>query len=333
MVNREKKPGLSTRAFILDKLRNEGGRFISGETLGDGLGVSRVSVWKAVKVLQEAGYPIEGDDRGYRFTGTGGEDFLYPWEFGKKERFFRHWKTTDSTMNRARELAFQGFPGGTVITAEAQTAGRGRNGRRWISKPGGLFFTLLERPALPAADYTQLTLAVHIALGRVITAVCGKRALLRWPNDIYVGDKKIAGLLTEFWGEGDRIRWMTVGVGVNLNNTPSSVGAASCLNLLGRPVSRRETLLSVLREIDEVRKSRDTPGEQQRRWNRDAWGIGRRVLVRETGGGEKKSPGGKGLITGGIFLGIDISGRSLVKTDRGLKGFAPGSVSLDFNPL
>jgi BirA family biotin operon repressor/biotin-[acetyl-CoA-carboxylase] ligase len=329
MVNKE-NPGLSTRAFILDKLRS--GDFISGETLGNGLGISRVAVWKAVRALREAGYSVQGDDRGYRLAGTGGEDFLYPWEFGKRESFFRYWKTTDSTMNRARELALRGSPGGTVITAETQTAGKGRNGRRWISKPGGLFLTLLERPSLPVAAYTRLCLAVHIALGQVITGICGRKALLKWPNDICVEDKKIAGLLTELSGEGDRILWMTVGIGINLNNTPSSAGAANCLKFLGHPVPRRETLLALLREIEGVRKSRDTPEEQRRRWNRDAWGIGRRVTVLEAGYGKTKSPGREGLITGGVFLGIDASGRSLVKTGAGLKGFLPGSVSLGFDP-
>jgi BirA family biotin operon repressor/biotin-[acetyl-CoA-carboxylase] ligase len=332
MVNGN-KTGLSTKAFILDKLRDEGRPLISGEALGGSLGISRVAVWKAVRALREAGYSLEGDDRGYRFTGTGGEDFLYPWEFGQKEGFFRHWETTDSTMNRARELACRGFPGGTVITAETQTAGKGRNGRRWVSKPGGLFFTLLERPALAAADYTQLTPAIHIALGKVIAGICGKRALLRWPNDVYVEGKKIAGFLTDLSVEGDRIRWMAIGMGVNINNASPSPGIAHCAKFLGRPVSRRETLLAILGEIENALKTQDTLEERRRWWNREAEGIGQRVLVLETECGKRETPGKERIIAEGVFQGIDCSGRGLVKTDGGIKRFSPGPVSLRLEPF
>ncbi|MDR2101248.1 MAG: biotin--[acetyl-CoA-carboxylase] ligase, partial [Treponema sp.] len=271
--------------------------------------------------------------RGYRFTETGREDFLYPWEFGKREGLFRHWETTDSTMNRARELACRGSPGGTVITAETQTRGRGRNGRRWISKPGGLFFTLLERPGIAVADYTQLTLAVHLALGKAVTAICGKKARLRWPNDIYTEDKKVAGFLTELSGEGDRIRWISLGIGININNSPASAGAANCAEFLGHPASRREALLTVLREIEEAQKNGDTPGERQRLWNRNAEGIGRRVMVLDTDWEKTKKTGRDRMITEGIFRGIDILGRCLVQTGGGLKSFYPGTVSLRFEPF
>ncbi|MDR3139097.1 MAG: biotin--[acetyl-CoA-carboxylase] ligase [Treponema sp.] len=332
MVN-EKKTGLSTKAYILDKLRNGGNSFISGETLGKGLGISRVAVWKAVKALGEAGYLIEKNERGYRFTGSGGEDFLYPWEFGEREGSFLHWNITDSTMNRARELAAGACPGGTVITAETQSAGRGRNGRPWVSKPGGLFFTILERPNMAAADYVQLTLAVHIALGRGIARMCGKEARLRWPNDVYVGEKKIAGLLTELFGEGDRIRWITLGIGVNINNNPATSGAANIAQFRGHPVSRRETLLTILCEIKKSYEFLTSPGEQQRRWNRDADGIGRRVLVLDAEGGKTRAPGKERVITEGVFCGIDFSGRSMIKTGGDYKNFPPGRVSLRFEPF
>ncbi|MDR2102490.1 MAG: biotin--[acetyl-CoA-carboxylase] ligase [Treponema sp.] len=333
MVNRG-KTGLSTKAYILDKLRNGGNSFIGGETLAKGLGVSRVAVWKAVKALGEAGYSIEKNERGYRFANSSqGEDFLYPWEFGEREGYFLYWNMTDSTMDRARELAAGSCPGGTVVTAETQSAGRGRNGRAWISKPGGLFFTLLERPDMAAADYIQLTLAVHTALGRAVSRICGEKARLRWPNDVYVGGKKIAGMLTEFFGEGDRIRWITLGIGVNINNKPSAPGAANIAQFRGKPVSRRETLLAVLCEIKRGGEFLNSPGGQHRQWNRDADGIGRRVLVLDTGGGKTKAPEKERIITEGVFCGIDASGRGMVKTGTGLKNFPPGPVSLLFEPF
>jgi BirA family biotin operon repressor/biotin-[acetyl-CoA-carboxylase] ligase len=186
-------------------------------------------------------------------------DFLYPWEFGEKEPFFHHLASTDSTMNRAAELAARGCPEGTVITAGEQTAGRGRNGHLWASKQGGLFFTLLERPSFSAADYFRISLAFQIAVARALTKICGKPVRLRWPNDLYAEGKKIAGLLTEFHAEGDRLSWISLGLGVNVNNAPHSDEAANCADLAGRPLSRQEVLLAILAEWESRKKETASP--------------------------------------------------------------------------
>ncbi|MDR2029665.1 MAG: biotin--[acetyl-CoA-carboxylase] ligase [Treponema sp.] len=321
------KRGISTKAGILGKLREEPGNTVSGQSLGKVLGVSRVAVWKAVRSLQNAGYPIRGDDGGYRFSGDGEGDFLYPWEFGEGEGRFRHWVSTDSTMNRARDMANRGAPGGMVFTAETQSAGRGRNGKKWTSNRGGLFFTLLERPGLGISEYTRLALAAHIALGEAISGVCGKKAELRWPNDVWIGDCKIAGLLTELSGAGDRIEWMSIGMGININNPPPRRESINCLKLLGHPVSRKDMLLRVLHTWEGLNGSAPGPRELQTRWNRAARGMGRPVLLIEP-----NRPAGPGEVRErGIFMGIDLSGRGLVKTPAGLKKFLPGSVSLVFD--
>ncbi|MDR2748087.1 MAG: HTH domain-containing protein, partial [Treponema sp.] len=156
MVNhgKAKREGLSTRAYILGELRKEPGAWVPGESLALGLGLSRVAVWKGVRSLIAAGYPVASAGPGYRLGGE--TDLLYPWEFGEREGLFRCFGRTDSTMDRAREYA-EGGRGETgsimVITAETQSAGRGRGGRNWASEPGGLFFTVLERPSLALADY------------------------------------------------------------------------------------------------------------------------------------------------------------------------------------
>jgi BirA family biotin operon repressor/biotin-[acetyl-CoA-carboxylase] ligase len=319
------KQGVSTKAGILEKLREAPGNAVSGQTMGKALGVSRVAVWKAVRSLQGAGYPIRGEDDGYRFSGDG-DDFLYPWEFGERERSFHHWVSTDSTMNRARDMANRGAPGGMVFTAETQSAGRGRNGKQWDSNRGGLFFTLLEKPGLGISEYTRLAIAAHIALGEAITEVCGKKAELRWPNDVWIGDYKIAGLLTELSGAGDRIEWMSIGMGININNPPPRRESINCLKLLGHPVSRKEMLLKVLRIWEGLKGNAADLRELQIRWNHAAKGIGRRVLLAEPNRPAKRMVRGTG-----IFMGIDLLGRGLVKTPSGLKKFRPGSVSLVFD--
>jgi BirA family biotin operon repressor/biotin-[acetyl-CoA-carboxylase] ligase len=328
MVNEK---NLSVKCYLLNKLREDPGIFFTGAELSRETGVSRVAVWKQAKALAEAGYPVEQNDKGYRFMppspvrkGGPADDFLYPWEFGGREKLFHHWVSTDSTMNRAAELAARNYPGGSVITAGEQTAGRGRNGRPWSSKKGGLFFTLLERPPLPALEYTRLSMAAQIAAARALTSVCGRRALLRWPNDIYIDEKKIAGVLTEFHAEGDRLVWVSIGIGVNVNNKGAPGTAAHCAAFLRRPLSRRTVLLAVLDEWDKVKNL--GPDELRKMWNAAGEGIGRRVRVIENkDGGKDAKP-----VTSGVFLGVDMSGKGLVKPggkNQDTRRFPPGLVS------
>jgi BirA family biotin operon repressor/biotin-[acetyl-CoA-carboxylase] ligase len=274
----------------------------------------------------EAGYAVASGPRGYVLDDVE-DDFLYPWEFGEEEKFFRHFTVTDSTMNRARECAFGNAPGGTVISAETQTAGRGRNGRRWISGRGGLFFTMLERPRLSIVNYTLLAMAAHIAVCRAIERVCGINVFLRWPNDIYGGGKKMAGLLSEVYGKGDSVEWMAIGAGINVNNRLSG-GAAGCAALTGHVVSRRGMLLAVLDEFGKIKRAAADPRGIRDLWNYHAEGIGRRVVFTGENGGKEKSRGD--ILARGVFLGIDYSFRCMIQTDAEIAGFLPAQGSLIF---
>ncbi|GHV96441.1 bifunctional ligase/repressor BirA [Spirochaetia bacterium] len=340
----DKNPALSTRASLLAELRKKQGAPLSGSGFAKTLGVSRTAVWKAVQGLVAAGYAIETLDTGYSLDPEKEGDFLYPWEFGDKEDLFRHFDNTGSTMDRARELAWQGAPGGTVITAEKQSAGRGRNGRVWTSRQGGLFFTILDRPALAIADYTLPALMLQIAVARALSAICGKQARLRWPNDIYIDQRKIAGIITEISGEGDMVSWLTGGVGINVNNPAPSGKITSCAEIAGRKVSRREVLRKTLDEIELV-KRRFSPGAAYTQgnralaaeWNSLADCPGAKAAVIDPGYGEKKEAAlydkQNKVLARGVFSGIDPAGRCIIKTDTG-KGnlyFNPGPVSLMFS--
>ncbi|GHT60452.1 bifunctional biotin--[acetyl-CoA-carboxylase] synthetase/biotin operon repressor [Spirochaetia bacterium] len=338
MVNQK---GLSTRAFILRELRRNEGAPVSGEALAHGAGISRVAVWKGVRSLVAAGYSIVSEEAGYRLAAAA-EDFLYPWEFGEKERLFQHFVSTDSTMDRSREAAEQGLGSGTVITAETQTAGRGRSGRAWASKPGGLFFTILERPDMAVADYAQASMEAQIAAARTVERLCGKRAALRWPNDVYIKGKKIAGILTELSGEGDRIRWISCGVGLNINNR-TAADATSCAKIAGHDLSRREGLTVFLNEAEKLRSSlaASDAGRQELAalWNSLAEGIGAEVLIIPAEHGNSKTVGENRILGKGIFSGLDPSGRCIIKTKAGKERaaaplmYSPGSVSLIFKGL
>jgi BirA family biotin operon repressor/biotin-[acetyl-CoA-carboxylase] ligase len=345
MVNKSRKNSfdISSKAKLLIKLREKGGEPQSGSALAQAIGVSRVAVWKGIQSLSGAGYPIETVDTGYFLNTKKAADFLYPWEFGERESLFRYFESTGSTMDRAREFAEKGIPAGTVITAEKQNAGRGRNGRIWASRQGGLFFTILDRPLLALADYTLPALILQIAVARTIGSVCGRQARLRWPNDIYVDQRKIAGVMTEVSGEGDRINWLSEGVGINVNNPAPSGKTTSCAELTGHTMSRSEILRSILDEVEKL-KQRFNPGAvyaQGNRilaaeWNSMADCIGAKAAVVDSGfgeyGKETALSGGKNrVLARGIFAGIDPAGRCIIKSESG-KGlyFNPGPVSVIF---
>jgi BirA family transcriptional regulator, biotin operon repressor / biotin---[acetyl-CoA-carboxylase] ligase len=331
--------GLSSKAHLLALLREKQGERASGSLLAKEMGVSRVAVWKTVQALVQAGYSIETGDNGYLLSPKNEKDFLFPWEFGEKEKMFFHYMNTGSTMDRAREQALRGAAGGSIFTAEKQTSGRGRSGRTWISRQGGLFFTMLERPRLAIADYSLLSLVAQIAVARVVSSVCGKKAYLRWPNDIYINRQKIAGVTTEISGEGDLISWLSCGVGVNINNPVPSGKAVSCSEITGHPISRRLTLVSILNEIENVKKTYSSVAVYSQgnrklaaEWNSYSDSIGAKVVVFEP---EEKTENytvnktGK-ILARGVFSGIDPAGRCILKTEKGSLYFNQGTVSLAF---
>ncbi|MDR1839306.1 MAG: biotin--[acetyl-CoA-carboxylase] ligase [Treponema sp.] len=331
-------PPLSSKSRLLTLLREKQGEAISGSVLAKKIGVSRVAIWKTVQALVEDGYSIETGETGYLLDPKKEKDFLYPWEFGERETLFYHYKNTGSTMDKARELARRGAKGGSVITAEKQSAGRGRSGRTWVSRQGGLFFTILERPRLAIADYTLLSLVAQIAVVRAVSSVCGKKAYLRWPNDVYIDHRKIAGITTEISGEGDLITWLSCGVGVNVNNPVPSGKAASCAEIAGHEISRRIVLEKILSEIEKVKKSFYSSAAYfqgnnalAKEWNSLADCIGAKTVVFEPENKSEKSLDKPGkILARGIFSGIDPAGRCILKTENG-KGnlyFNQGSVSL-----
>jgi len=343
---------ISSKAKLLVKLREKRGEPVSGSVLAKELGISRVAVWKTVQSLVEAGYSIETGEPGYHLDPKNEKDFLYPWEFGENEDQFYHYLNTGSTMDRARELSLRGAESGScgeitraIITAEKQSAGRGRNGRTWISRHGGLFFSILDRPykhgrRLSIADYTQFALVMQIAVVKSISFFCGKNAFLRWPNDIYINNRKIAGITTEISGEGDLLTWITGGIGVNVNNKAPFAKAASISEISGHHVSRKEVLEKIINEIDIVMKnySSNAAYSQGNRalaaeWNSLADCIGAKAAIFEPENKDDNPIEIRGkILARGIFAGIDPAGRCILKTgtEKGDLYFNHGSVSLAF---
>ena len=132
-------------------------------------------------------------------------------------------RTLPSALDAIHELGTQGAPSGTVVLAEEQTAGRGRDGRTWRSPAGGVWLGMLLRPPLPVAGV--LSLRIGLVLADVVEAVApGQRADLKWPNDVLVADRKVAGILCETRWQGDALQWLAAGIGVNVaNEIPSEL--------------------------------------------------------------------------------------------------------------
>ena len=226
---------------ILNILRTQKG-VVSGEMLSGQLGISRVSIWKHVRKLQESGYEITAGAGGYRLVSD--PEIPYPWEFDLNQAQVHYFEQLPSTMGAAREKARKGCPEFTVVVAGRQTRGRGRLDRTWVSADGGLFFTLVVRPPMPPALSARVNFAASLTLARTLREMFTVPATVKWPNDILVDGRKISGMLSEMEAEADRVTYINIGIGLNANNdpTPEEPAATSLINLLGQPVSRKAIL-------------------------------------------------------------------------------------------
>ena len=199
---------------------------------------------------------------------------------------------TDSTNRVAMEMAENYAPHGTVVVADAQTAGRGRMGRRWVSPAGkNLYVSLLLRPPVPAVDATRLALVAGVALADAVEAV-GVPASLKWPNDLYCGGRKAAGILAEMASDPDGVRHVVIGVGLNVNMEeadfpPDLRGAATSLRIRAGRTFRRADVLARLLDAFGTRYAEFIGGgfaSLRDGWDRRDFLRGRRVLLRRQGG-------------------------------------------------
>lgn len=246
-------------ATILGALK-EAAAPLSGEALAAGLGRSRAAVWKHINRLKALGYAIEGSPRrGYRLLGV--PDKLLPAEItqGLQTRYLQgpihHFETLPSTNDLAKELGSQNAPEGTLVVAESQSRGRGRLGREWDSPPGvGLYASLLLRPPLPPTEMPQITLTTAVAVVRALRRATGVAPGIKWPNDLLVDGKKVGGILTEMETESDRIRYLVVGLGLNVNNRefppPLNLTATSLARVAGTSFHRPGILRAWLEEFE-----------------------------------------------------------------------------------
>ncbi len=223
---------------------------VSGEQLSAILGISRVAVWKHIRKLQELGYRISSAANGYRLLDS--PDIPYPWEFADRTFNIVYYPEVDSTMDTAKELARNNCPHFTVVVAGRQTKGRGRLRRQWQSDDGGLYFTTVLRPDIPLAMSSLLNFLASLTLARVMRERFRIEAAVKWPNDILVQGLKISGMLSELEAETDRVVFINIGMGVNVNNDipAAETTATSLKTLVGREISKKSLLENFLAEFE-----------------------------------------------------------------------------------
>jgi BirA family biotin operon repressor/biotin-[acetyl-CoA-carboxylase] ligase len=287
------------------------GRFVSGEEISRRLGVTRAAVWKQVRTLRSQGYEIEGArGAGYRLGARPdvirGDELISRLAPDSVFKSFRHLPVTDSTNTRAAEYAEQGAPDGTVVCADSQTAGRGRLGRKWDSPPGlNLYLTLLLRPPIDPWRAPQLTLTTAVALAQGVEESTGLACSLKWPNDLYIGGRKAAGILAEMAADPDALRHVSIGVGLNVNGQEGDFTedircrATSLRIQAGRRFHRDEVLVAFLNRFSAAYRLflREGFGAIRPEWDRRALLDGRRILLRR--GNESEW---------GVAVGVDDEG-------------------------
>ncbi|WP_420795156.1 biotin--[acetyl-CoA-carboxylase] ligase [Desulforamulus ferrireducens] len=319
---------LSTKQKIIDLLQTEEG-YLSGEYICQQLQVSRTAVWKVIEGLRKDGYEIEARPRlGYRLLSS--PDLLDPavWMtnlqvkcIGRNSHYQR---VLGSTNSVAKELARQGTPEGTVVITEEQTQGRGRLGRQWQCPPqAGLCFSVVLYPPVNPMEVAQFTLLAAVAVANALGRVLGVAARVKWPNDVYLGGLKVCGILAEMTAEADRVKYLVLGIGININQTQadfSNMSATSLQIQLGRPVSRVKVLRGVLEELDDLYLQWQQGGfaPLKEMWKQSALWLGEPVLV-----------SGLQRTWEGIMEDIDDSGALILRLPEGdRKTFYSGEVSL-----
>jgi BirA family biotin operon repressor/biotin-[acetyl-CoA-carboxylase] ligase len=273
---------------VIEFLKKKEG-YVSGDAIAQRLGVTRQALWKHIQELKELGYDIVAVPHlGYRLEGS--PDRLFPFEvsrelgtefIGKKIHYY---EALPSTMDVAMELGIKGAAEGTLVLAETQTKGKGRLGRSWFSpKYKGIYMSLILRPRFEPEKTPLLTLLCAVSICEAIKEYCGLDPQIKWPNDILIHHKKVAGILTELNAEMDEVNFVVIGMGLNVNNDKKALisGATSLREAKGEPVSRPALLQAVLRKIEANYSALENKGPKTiiEKWREHSITLGRRVKV------------------------------------------------------
>jgi BirA family biotin operon repressor/biotin-[acetyl-CoA-carboxylase] ligase len=303
---------------------------MSGTKLADEIGTTRSEVWRLIQQLRQLGVDVVGHPAtGYQLRTVPDlllADIVAPLVKGTIfSRNIHHYYKLASTNTSAMEAAADGVPEGTVFLAEEQTGGRGRGGHAWHSaRSVGIYCSTVLRPALPPSEVLVLSLAAGLAVRRAVLEIAPELPVdLKWPNDVLLGEKKFCGILTEMNAEATRVRYLVVGIGINVNqaNFPADLrGIATSLSAAtGSEWSRVELTAALLKSLDREYRELTTNSSTresilQRFAESSSYVQGKRVRVEENGEFE------------GLTEGLDARGFLQVRTALGLRAVLSGTV-------
>jgi len=286
---------------VLKFLKSHKDDFLSGQDLSDVLKISRVAIWKHIKTIKSLGYKIESKQKlGYRLVKN--SEKLLPWEItdgletktiGKKVYYF---DTIDSTQNYAIEISKKKNENGSVVISQRQTAGRGRMNRKWITVKGGLSMSIILHPKFDVSTTTLFPMAASLALATTIQKTMNIKPNVKWPNDVVIKGKKVAGMIVDASIESNLIESMILGVGINfkvdtkhlesqLKGTENFYGVASLLkaNNSTTPLKMIQNFLSELEKIIALLDRGETSKIIQK-WEKISSTIGKKVSVKTNNG-------------------------------------------------
>lgn len=301
---------------IIQFLKDSDG-YISGEEISQRLKISRAAIWKHMHQLRALGFEIAAVPHlGYQLVTC--PDKLWGLEIqsglntkiiGKKIIVL---DTVTSTMDEAFRLGNGHCPEGTLVVAEAQSKGRGRRGRAWSSpKAKGLYFSFVLRPSLPLNQLAQLTLMSAVAVAEAIEDISDLKPLIKWPNDILLEDRKVAGILTELRAESDQVQFVVVGIGLNVNTSAHQLttGATSLKVASGQGFNRTQVFQAILRSLDKwyLRLYHHGFTRVMEEWKKRECTLNKRVRLTDPHG-----------IIEGEAIDLDEDGALLVRKNNGI---------------
>ena len=306
----------------------------SGTKIAEEIGTSRSDVWRLIQQLRGLGVDVAGHPAtGYQLRAV--PDLLLPEMIAPlvkgtifaadHARHIHHYYKIGSTNSEAMNAAANDAPEGSVFLAEEQLAGRGRGAHSWHSaRSAGIYCSAILRPAIPPSDALLLSLAAGLAVRSAIHEVTQLAADLKWPNDLLIGGKKFCGILTEMNAEATRVRYVVVGVGINVNQAkfPAELRpiATSLRMESGTEWSRVEVCAALLKSLDHEYRALLTEGAAARasvlkRFEENSSSVrGRQVRIEENGGTE------------GVTEGLDARGFLQVRTAEGSRTVLSGTV-------
>lgn len=307
--------------------------YISGQELAKRAGISRSAVWKQIRELRRFGYSVESRHGvGYRLAGR--TDLPVPWELARvlntsfvgRKVVFR--EIVDSTQNLALSLADKPDSHGTVVIAEQQKSGRGRQKRKWLSPKGGIWLSVVLKPQIPISRTTLLSFVAALAVCDAIKST-GLDARLKWPNDVMISGRKVAGILLDVSAEVDEINYVVIGVGINSNIDAQAISACldgmkitSISDDLGHPINRLELTRALLENLEHYYLEMERRGSDAivQQWKKNSDMLGRKVTVMQN---NKKT-------VQGIAADVNDDGSLLLRTDSGDINIASGDISVRY---